>query len=281
MLYRLFSLYPNLFNSFESESLIARAIARNIIAVEKVDWREKYGKGNYNQVDDKPFGGGSGMVLQIEPIYKALKAHGAVSPLFKAPKELTPYTRVLPNNQDFFNHWRNTNINKVTISMTPRGFTFNQQIAQWLSSFNQINIVCGRFEGFDARLSDCVDLEISMGDFVSNGGEVPAMLLMESVSRLIDGFVTKASSIEHESFSKSLNNYSEYSQFLKAQKSTPKPILQNNLFDNNDWFETKLPRLEHPQFSRPQIWQNNQVPPFLVEGDHNQIHSWRNKWYAD
>jgi tRNA (guanine37-N1)-methyltransferase len=281
MLFRLFSLYPNLFNSFESESLIARAIARNIISIEKINWREKYGKGNYNQVDDRPYGGGSGMVLQIDPIYQALKDYGAISPLFSSPSHPISYSRVIPNNHDFYNHWQNTNISNVTISMTPRGFSFNQQIAQWLSGFTQINIVCGRFEGFDARLSECVDLEISMGDFVSNGGEVPAMLMIESVARLVDGFVTKPSSVEHESFSASLNSYSEYSQFIKSSQTVATKPLLSNLFDNQNWLRSQLPRLEHPQFSRPKIWHNHQVPELLLAGDHKQIHNWRNKWYAD
>jgi tRNA (guanine37-N1)-methyltransferase len=165
--------------------------------------------------------------------------------------------------------------------LTPRGFTFNQQIAQWLATFTEINLLCGRFEGFDSRVSECVDVELSMGDFVSNGGEVPAMLVIEAVSRLLPGFVTKATSIQHESFSDGLNLYTEYSQFLKP--STPNFTTHNqlNLFDDLNWSKEKLPKLEHPQYSRPEVWHNLSVPKMLLQGDHKQIHSWRNTWYAD
>lgn len=292
MIWQIFSLYPQIFESFLKTSLIARAIDKKILEFELINWRV-FGTGNYKQVDDRPFGGGSGMVLQVEPIVKALRTHDSLSDFGKKRfaeleklevdnlnsqknsqknqslnKNFNPILRQdysskvnfetklvinsqinlpknnqiknqlqienppptllynLTNNSKFY-HWTENlensqknqinlkkNIKKATILLTPRGFPLDQKICHWLSEFDQISLICGRFEGFDYRLNKLIDLEISIGDFVCNGGEVPAMCLIEAVSRLIPGFITKPSSHLHDSFSVQNNEYLEQKEFV-------------------------------------------------------------------
>lgn len=308
MFYRIFSLQPGIFESFWKTSLIARGVAKEIIDYQMVNWRDEFGVGNYKQADDKPFGGGSGMVLQPDPIFRALSEYKAVSELFKPSLEKQTYNRIVPNNSKFFNFWKNhlkadasTHIQpnykkpKVTVMLTPRGFPLVQPVAQWLAdSFDEINILCGRYEGFDARVSEVVDLELSIGNFVTNGGEVPAMALVEAVSRLLPDFVTKDTSILHDSFSRQLNAYSEQAEFVIGKRKidllkskgvelqeTPNPTLLDTFspFDDDLWQQNILPFIEHPQFTRPEIWQNYAVSEVLLSGDHKKIQNWRQNWF--
>jgi len=293
MLYRIFTLHPNILSSFLSESLVARALAKEIIQVELVNWREGFGIGNYKQVDDRPFGGGSGMVLKPEPIFKALKSFEAQQNIYPKKVSNNTYSRVIPNNSRFYELQQKLNLKKATIMLTPRGFSLDQKIVSWLSGFEELNILCGRYEGFDARVSDSVDLEISIGSFVLNGGEVPAMSLIESISRLLPDFVTKETSVSHDSFSKNLNIYSENASFLRA-KNTLKSIsdidnlesktrvLENiNLFNDQKWMKEILPYIEHPQFTRPEVWNDLSVPKILLSGDHKKIQNWQKNWYKE
>lgn len=314
MIWQIFSLYPQIFESFLKTSLVARAIDKKILEFELINWRN-FGTGNYKQVDDRPTGGGSGMVLQVEPITKALVLHNSLSDFGKMQlskledKVINPETRnisdqsndknqsinlnpnkienntflqinsliknskrnhkvncqtlsdILPNNSKFYN-WvekqkkyqenqleilKNKNLGqeiivnlthkikikeeieqknknlanttkKATILLTPRGFPLDQKICHWLSEFDQVSLICGRFEGFDYRLNQVVDLEISIGEFVCNGGEIPAMCLIEAISRLIPGFITKPSSHLHDSFSDQNNEYLEQKEFVIGKK---------------------------------------------------------------
>jgi tRNA (guanine37-N1)-methyltransferase len=294
--YRIFTLHPDIFTSFLANSLIARGQAKDIISVNLVNWREKYGVGEYKQVDDKPFGGGHGMVLQPEPIYQALHEFGGVSSFFKELSTPEIHNHPLPNNSNFYTK---SDFSKVTISLTPRGFRLNQQMFEWLARFQEMNILCGRYEGFDARVSDMIDLELSLGDFVLNGGEVAAMSLVEGVSRLIPGFVTKSGTVMHDSFSSSLNHYEEQREFVigkhnlntinQSKKLSIDPTLDDvlnelsldgsNIFDDIEWARTVLPRIEHPQYTRPSEWRGLKVPDVLLEGNHKKIQDWRTNWY--
>ena len=272
MLYRIFTLYPEIFESYLNTSLMARAISKNIISFDLINWREKYGVGNHRQVDDKPFGGGSGMVLQCQPIYDALVGNSALGNFFGQEKGF------LPNNSKFYELTKQKKIGNVTINLTPKGFPIDQRTIEWLSGFETLNILCGRFEGFDERVNTMVDLELSLGDFVLNGGEVASMVLAESISRLLPDFITKRTSIEHESFSLSSNHYSEqqeYSKILPQNKSN-----EFTLFNDQKWLE-RLQLYEQPIYTRPQIWHELEVPKVLVDGNHKQIQLWRNNWYLD
>ncbi len=302
MLFRIFSLHPEIFDSFKSSGLVARGIKNDIIKIEPYNWRQDFGVGNYKQIDDRPFGGGSGMVLQPDPIFKALQKFDAVSTLFKKPTKEIEHKKLEPNNSNFFKLVKSLknnptkNITKATISLTPRGFAINQQIVEWLANnFEELNILCGRYEGFDARVSEAVDLELSVGDFVLNGGEVAAMSLVEAVSRLVPGFIAKQTSVMHDSFSSGLNEYKEQSEFVigknKLKECKRIDLLDDvldedifaksteNLFDNQKWISQTLPQIEHPQYTRPETWNNWQAPALLKEGNHKLIQNWRRKWW--
>jgi tRNA (guanine37-N1)-methyltransferase len=286
MQFDLFSLHPDIFESFLGESLIARAISKDIIKVKRHNFRD-YGIGNYKAVDDRPFGGGSGMVLRPEPIYQSLIQADLVSELFSPLSELNIHKRLEPQNHIFESKYKSAQIKRksATIMLTPRGYPLTQQISEWLAGdFDQIGILCGRYEGFDARVSEMVDMEISLGDFVLNGGEVAAMALMESVSRLLPDFITKETSVLHDSFSSRLNNYSELEEFIigktkfQALNNSSKPIASNQskpLFNQRLWLEYIAPKIEHPHYTRPEIFENLQVPDILLSGDHKKIDTWR------
>ncbi|MEM1311964.1 MAG: hypothetical protein AAGF07_00690 [Patescibacteria group bacterium] len=242
--------------------MIARAISENIINFDFCNWREDYGVGNYRQVDDRPYGGGAGMVLKADPVFDALSHYEAVSTMFE--NESQANVSYLPNNSLFYSKClANNKVEKATIMLTPRGFPFNQSTSKWLSGFKELNILCGRYEGFDARLSNCVDLELSIGDYVLNGGEVAAMSLVEAVSRLLPGFVTKPSVIHNDSFSKISDKYHERDR---------------NLFDNSYWVKSIMPKIEHPQYTRPYDWKGWKVPDILLSGNHQQIRMWQQSW---
>ncbi len=295
MKFRIFTLHPQIFNSFTSTALVARAIDKEIIEVETVNWREGFGLGNYKQIDDTPFGGGSGMVLMAEPIFRAMESVEAVSTLFQRPKEKTDHQRILPNNSKFYSIWlekiHQRPIKKVSISLTPRGFPLTQEVVEWLTEFEEINLLAGRYEGFDARVSEFVDLELSVGNFILNGGEVAAMSVVESVSRLMPGFVGKERCTTHDSFSTSLNYYSEEEEFFIGKRQRQrvlesKPLqhevqvhLKEQLFDDEWWVESLALQLEHPHYTRPENWQNWLVPEFLGSGNHKKIQDWRMNWW--
>jgi tRNA (guanine37-N1)-methyltransferase len=285
MNFNVFTLHPALFDSFTTNSLIARGIAQNIININTINWRDEFGIGNYKQVDDTPYGGGSGMVLQCEQIFQALNEYDAISPLYKQFDTVGEYIPTPPNNSNFEDYCiQNPKHKKVTISLTPRGFRYNQQVAEWLADrFNEINLVCGRYEGFDSRLDNCFDLELSLGDFILNGGEVATMCMIESISRLLPNFITKNTSVLHDSFSTRLNYYDEQHEYIigknNLQKaSETKPQETQKLFNNEEWMKKIAPKLEHPQFTRPEIWRNKKVPQVLLEGNHKLIQEWRTNW---
>ncbi len=299
MLFRLFSLHPEIFESFLNTSLVARAVDKQILQVGLVNWREQFGQGNYRQVDDRPFGGGDGMVLQVEPIYQALQYYEAISKLYTQSAHLIEHRRIEPNNQLFYQSMQaQTQLNpnfkptKATILLTPRGYTFNQECASWLSQFSELNILCGRYEGFDARLSEVVDLELSIGNFILNGGEVGAMAMLETISRLLPDFVTKTNSIAHDSFSPTVNHYPEQAQYSKNKpsKNTAQPVIaaaaieanvdkdygsSSSIFNRQKWLNEILPYIEHPQYTRPEVWNNFKIPEVLKSGNHNLTQFWR------
>ncbi len=314
MNFNIFTLHPNIFESFFANSLIARGLEKKVFEYDLINWRENFGLDSYKQVDEKPFGGGSGMILMAEPIYRALESVGGISNLFEQPKVETTHQRIYPNNSGFYNLWKSNpeEIKSVTVNLTPRGFTLNQKTVEWLASnFEKINLLCGRYEGFDARVSEVVDLEISLGGFVLGGGEVAAMALIESVTRLLPSFLVKETSALHDSFSSQLNFYVEQQEYVLGKRNfskeneTKKPMKlevanstfsrknnnqklisyvsknHTNLFDNQLWQENILPRIEHPQYTRPETWQNFGVPKILKSGNHKEIQEWRLKGWRE
>ena len=199
------TLFPKAFELINNLGVITRALNKNLINVNLHDLRE-YGEGNYRQVDDKPYGGGSGMVLKPEPIYKA---HDSINKLQ----------------------------NSRTLLMTPQGKVLKQQdLLRW-SSLDQIIIVCGQYEGFDERVRYLADEEISIGDYVLSGGEIPAMSIINGLTRLLPGTLGDPASLLDESHNS--------------------------------------PLLEYPQYTRPKIFNGMKVPDVLISGNHKEIKIWR------
>ena len=189
-----------------AHSMIWKAQDKGLVEIKLVNLRD-FGIGARKTVDDTPYGGGDGMVLRVEPVFAAVESI----------KETEPDAKVL--------------------LMTPRGKPFVQADAQKLSTEQSLIILCGHYEGFDERIMSLVDLEISMGDFVLTGGEIPAMAVVDSVVRLIPGVLGGEMSAHDESFSHGL--------------------------------------LEYPQYTRPDEWRGMKVPDELKSGNHAQIAQWR------
>ena len=209
--FEVLTLFPEIFYSFLDESLIKHAIEKGLMSVSLVNFR-KHGLGKHFQVDDSPYGGGPGMVLRVEPVALTLEEQ-----------------KIFHQSQGRDTH---------TILVSPQGQPFTQKKAKELSQSNSVlTLVCGRYEGFDERIRNMVDEEISGGDFVCMGGEVITMAIIESVSRLLTGFLGNSESSEHESFSQSL--------------------------------------LEYPQYTRPASYSGMGVPEVLLSGNHKKIAQWR------
>jgi tRNA (guanine37-N1)-methyltransferase len=205
MKFDVITIFPDIFQAFLKESLIRRAQEKKLI--------KKFTNDKHKTVDDRPFGGGLGMVMKVEPIFKAVKK------IKKSEKK----TKV--------------------ILFSPRGKKFNQQIANKLSKNDQLIFICGRYEGVDERVAKHIaDMELSIGDYVLMGGEIPAMVAMETISRLVPGVVGKDSFL-HERVKKG-GGFAEYPQYtrpevfepIKGKKwKTPKGLLSGNHKEIEDW----------------------------------------------
>lgn len=172
------TLFPDMFQKFLTESIIKRAIDKKLVEVNIIDFRE-YSKDPHKKVDDTPYGGGSGMVLMCEPIYDCIDAI-------------------------------KTKESKV-IMLTPDGKMYHQKAAYELSKEKHLILLCGHYEGFDERIRNIIDMEISIGDFVLTGGELPAMVVADSIIRLVDGVILEESHLI-ESFNDSLLDYENYTK---------------------------------------------------------------------
>ena len=198
------SLFPHMFDGFLNESIIKRAIEDKKIEIEIIDFRE-YTKDPHKKVDDTPYGGGAGMVLACQPIFDCVNA-------IKTPES------------------------KVII-MTPSGIPYKQAYAYDLSKEKHLIIICGHYEGFDERILSLADMEISIGDYVLTGGELPAMVITDSIVRLIPGVINEESHI-------------------------------NDSFNDNFL-------LDYPTFTKPADYNGMKVPDILLSGDHKKIDEWR------
>jgi len=198
------TLFPNMYNNFLSESIIKRAIEEKKVVVNIHNIRD-YTVYNNSQVDDYPYGGGSGMVLMCDPIFRAID-------------EL--------KSED-----------SIVIMMTPSGKLFKQKVAYELSSYKHLIILCGHYEGFDERIKSIVDIQLSIGDYVLTGGEIPSMVVMDSIIRLLDGVINN-NSLVTESFNDNL--------------------------------------LDYPNYTKPYEYRGMKVPEVLLSGHHQNIEKFRN-----
>ena len=202
------SLFPDFFEGLTSHSIVGRAIGSKKLQLETHNLRD-YANDKYKSVDDHPYGGGPGMVLRVDVLHRALQDVRSQMPDFSG---------------------------KV-ILLTPQGQVYRHATALELAKEESLILICGHYEGFDERIRDYVDLEISIGDYVLTGGEIPAMVLVDSVARLIPGVLGDDASSHDESHSERL--------------------------------------LEYPQYTRPEIYEGSDVPKILLSGNHPEIEKWR------
>ena len=197
------TIFPDMFKGFLEESIIKRAIDKKIVEINIVNFRD-YTNDPHNKVDDTPYGGGSGMVLMPQPIFDCIDAI-------------------------------KTDDSKV-ILLTPDGNTFKQNIAYDLSKEKHLIFICGHYEGFDERIRSICDIELSIGDYVLTGGELPSMVITDSIVRLVDGVIKEDSHI-------------------------------NDSFNNN--------LLDYPTYTKPRVYRGMEVPSVLLNGDHKKIEEYR------
>lgn len=207
MRFDILTLFPDLFSPFLQEGILGRAVKKGLVEIRRTNIRS-FARGAHKVTDDRPYGGGNGMVMKPGPIYRALESIDR------------------------------TDKRSLVLLLTPQGKTFQQAMARELSRQDQLVLICGRYEGVDERIrSDCIDMELSTGDYILSGGEIGAMVVIDAVSRLVPGV-------------------------LGGERSSVE-----------DSFEDGL--LEYPHYTRPRLFKGKEVPPVLLSGDHEKIRLWR------
>ncbi len=209
------SLFPEMFKGPFDHSILKRAQEKKLVEIDLINIRD-FGEGKHKLVDDTPYGGGVGMVLKVDVLHKAI--------------EYAKKSTLRPQGSK-----------AKVILLSAGGKTFKQSIAKEYSKFDHLILICGHYEGVDARIMNYVDEEISIGDFVLTGGELPAMLITDSIVRLKEGVITDGAT-DDESFS------------------------QNGQI-----------MLEYPHYTKPRSYESHDVPEILLSGDHAKINSWRNQ----
>lgn len=208
MNFHIMTLFPEMVMGGLNTSIIGRAIKNELLSIEAINIRD-YAFNKHNSVDDYPYGGGAGMLMQAEPVYQCYKA--LEERIGKRPR---------------------------VVYLSPQGQTFNQKMAEEFATEEELVFLCGHYEGIDERvLEEIVTDYVSIGDYVLTGGELPAMIMVDAISRLVPGVLHNDVSAEFESF-------------------------QDNL-------------LEYPQYSRPETWHDKKVPEVLMSGHHANIEKWR------
>lgn len=208
MQFYIMTLFPEMVMQGLSTSIIGRAVNKELLSIEAVNIRD-YAFNKHNSVDDYPYGGGAGMLMQAEPVYQCYRA---------LEEKMNKKPRV--------------------VYLSPQGKTFNQTMAEEFAQEEELVFLCGHYEGIDERvLEEIVTDYVSIGDYVLTGGELPAMIMVDAISRLVPGVLHNDVSAEFESF-------------------------QDNL-------------LEYPQYSRPEMWHDKKVPEVLMSGHHANIEKWR------
>lgn len=219
MRFHIMTLFPEMVMGGLSDSIIARAVDKGILSIEAVNIRD-FAFNKHNKVDDYTYGGGAGMLMQAEPVYlcyedimRRIAEENGTDAVKKAPR---------------------------VIYLTPQGDRFDQKMAEELAAEDDLIMLCGHYEGVDERvLEEIVTDNVSVGDYVLTGGEIPAMLMVDAISRLCPGVLSNTESPETESFSDGL--------------------------------------LEYPQYSRPEVWHDRSVPQILLSGDHAKVDAWRHE----
>lgn len=218
MKFNIITIFPEIFDSYINESIIKRACSAGLLDINPVNLRD-FTHDKHHTTDDTPYGGGPGMVMKVEPFYEAIQSVKKTA----SKKHLV-------------------------VAMSPQGRTFNQRTAEeYAEKYDEITFLCGRYEGYDARVFEFVDEKLSVGNYVLCGGELPAMIVTEAVSRLIPGVLGDDASSKSETFSENLDF------------------------------------IEYPQYTRPDVFEYSEadedkklvVPDILKSGDHAKVDAWR------
>lgn len=221
MNFHVMTLFPDMINNAMSESITGRAIKAGHITVNAVNIRD-FSENKHNRVDDYPYGGGAGMVMQAGPVYRC----------YKAIEEEISTGSVVNAGEDLADK-KKTRV----IYLSPQGKTFNQEMAKGFAKEENLIFLCGHYEGIDERvLEEIVTDYVSIGDYVLTGGELPALVMMDTISRLVPGVLNNDMSAQTESFTDNL--------------------------------------LEYPQYTRPENWEGKLVPPVLLSGNHKKLAEW-------
>ncbi len=232
MKFHIITIFPEIFSSYFNESIIGRAQKDGLVDIKIHNLRD-YTKDKHKKVDDTPYGGGAGMVMQVQPIYDCVNF---IKSQITNTKSQTNYKLQVPNT------------NCRIILFSAKGKKYTQRDAERLAKYDDLILICGRYEGVDERVAEHIaDEEISIGDYVLTGGEIPAMALVDSVSRLIPGVLGNPESLKEESFS----------QDAKRGMRNVEPVL------------------EHAQYTKPEDFQGWKVPEVLLSGNHKKIEEWR------
>ena len=232
MQFYIMTLFPDMVMDGLNTSIIGRAIDKGLLDIEAVNIRD-FAFNKHNSVDDYPYGGGAGMLMQAEPVYQCYEAVKQ-----KIETKSVMHRQSAEPLADTIPDVKNKSKAPRVIYLSPQGKTFNQTMAEEFAKEDELVFLCGHYEGIDERvLEEIVTDYVSIGDYVLTGGELPAMIMIDAISRLVPGVLHNDVSAEFESF-------------------------QDNL-------------LEYPQYSRPEIWHDKQVPPVLMSGHHANVEKWR------
>lgn len=207
MQFTILTLFPEMFTGPFDYSIVHRAKEKDLVSVQLVNIRD-FAQDKHKSVDDHPYGGGAGMVMRVDVVDRAIQS---------VRRQVS-------------------SIKETVILLDPRGKTYTQSVAEELVTFDHVILLCGHYEGVDERIRSLVDLEVSIGDYVVTGGEIPAMMIVDSVTRLLPGVLVHPEATKKESFHG---------------------------------------MLEYPQYTRPETYNGNTVPQILLSGDHKRIEEWQ------
>ena len=244
MNFHILTLFPDMVMNGLNTSIIGRAVNAGLLSIEAVNIRD-YAFNKHQSVDDYPYGGGAGMLMQAEPVYLAYEAVTEKIRRREADGQTTSIPQEVPDGQTepdgqaaVVSQTSPVEKKPRVVYLSPQGDVFSQKMAEELSREGNLILLCGHYEGIDERvLEEIVTDYVSIGDYVLTGGELPAMVMVDAISRLVPGVLHNDVSAEFESF-------------------------QDNL-------------LEYPQYSRPEEWHGKKVPPVLLSGHHANIEKWR------
>ncbi len=258
MRFDIITIFPKIFDSYFDESILKRAQKKKLIKIGVHNLRD-FTKDKHRKVDDRPFGGGAGMIFKVEPIYNCVNAIKKLKT--KSGKRKTTA--------------KSAKRRERIILFSAKGKTMNQSDVRRWAKYDQLILICGRYEGVDERVAKHIaDEEVSVGNYVLTGGEIPAMIVVDAVSRLIPGVLGKKESLKEESFSGCLRTTAH-----RLPQRNHKAVV-GSLRQSDSEASSRLAvssYLEYPQYTRPEEFREWKAPEVLLSGNHEKIKEWKEK----